>query len=62
MTSLDVELPYTNDPFDEVINIVCNHAIEHQLILAIHIDELSKLLRMCTFVIQLMFHGIFMDK
>ncbi|KAA3677275.1 uncharacterized protein DEA37_0014775 [Paragonimus westermani] len=57
MTSFDVKSLFTNVPPDEVINIVCNYATEHMLALGIPIDELSKLLKMCTSNNQFVFNG-----
>ncbi|KAA3669783.1 uncharacterized protein DEA37_0010152, partial [Paragonimus westermani] len=57
ITSFDIESLFTNVPLDEVINIVCSYATEHKLALSIPIDELSKLLKMCTSNIELVFNG-----
>ncbi|KAA3676317.1 uncharacterized protein DEA37_0004741 [Paragonimus westermani] len=59
VTSFDVESLFTNVLLDEVINIVCNYATEHKLALGISIDELWKLLKMCTSNIQSVFNGTY---
>ena len=57
--SLDVTSLFTNVPIDDTISVIIDHIKSKCLALPIPVDDLEKLLRLCTVNVQFMFDGTF---